>query len=115
MRIKAHIVHMIWIDGTYDMVAEQEVMKYGRPSGCDFGPVVPVKYAEAFGATGLMIRTADEIAPVLQKAFDTPGPVIVGVHVDYGDNLSFSRWSIPTASISIGSLEENPVLLQRVK
>jgi acetolactate synthase-1/2/3 large subunit len=68
------------------MVATQEVQKYGRKSGCDFGPVDPVKYAEAFGATGLMIRTADEIGPVLKKAFDTPGPVLVGIHVDYSDN-----------------------------
>jgi acetolactate synthase-1/2/3 large subunit len=86
VRLKTNLVHMIWIDGTYDMVAVQEVQKYGRKSGCDFGPVDPVKYAEAFGATGLMIRTADEIVPVLKKAFDTPGPVVVGIHVDYRDN-----------------------------
>jgi acetolactate synthase I/II/III large subunit len=86
VRLKAHVVHMIWIDGTYDMVAEQEILKYGRPSGCDFGPVDPVKYAEAFGATGMMIRTADEIGPTLAKAMATSGPVIIGVHVDYADN-----------------------------
>jgi acetolactate synthase-1/2/3 large subunit len=86
VRLKTNLVHMVWIDGTYDMVAVQEVQKYGRKSGCDFGSVHPVKYAEAFGATGLMIRTADEIIPVLKKAFDTPGPVIVGIHVDYSDN-----------------------------
>ena len=79
-------MHLIWIDGTYDMVATQEVLKYGRSSGTDFGPVDPVKYAEAFGATGMMIRSADEIGPVLKRAFDTPGPVIVGLHVDYRDN-----------------------------
>ena len=28
----------------------------------------------------------DEIAPTLKKAFDTPGPVLVEVHVDYRDN-----------------------------
>jgi LacI family transcriptional regulator len=39
---------MVWIDGTYDMVAVQEVQKYGRKSGCDLGPVDSVKYAEAF-------------------------------------------------------------------
>ncbi|TCL73988.1 acetolactate synthase AlsS [Rhizobium sp. BK251] len=86
VRLKANIVHMVWIDGTYDMVAVQETLKYGRPSGCDFGPVDTVKYAEAFGATGMMIREASEITPVLKKAFDTPGPVIIGVHVDYRDN-----------------------------
>jgi acetolactate synthase I/II/III large subunit len=77
---------MVLIDGTYNMVAVQEIVKYGRPSGIALGPVDPVKYAEAFGAVGLMIRTADEIAPVMKKALDTAGPVIVGVHVDYRDN-----------------------------
>jgi acetolactate synthase I/II/III large subunit len=86
VRLKCNLVHMIWIDGTYDMVAEQEKIKYGRSSGCDLGPVDPVKYAEAFGATGMMIRTPDEIAATLKKAMAIAGPVIVGVHVDYSDN-----------------------------
>ncbi|WP_158746926.1 acetolactate synthase AlsS [Acidisphaera sp. L21] len=86
VRLKCNLVHMIWIDGSYDMVAEQEKIKYGRSSGCDLGPVNPVKYAEAFGATGLMIREPDEIAPGLKKAMATVGPVIIGVPVDYSDN-----------------------------
>jgi acetolactate synthase I/II/III large subunit len=86
VRLKANIVHMVWIDGTYDMVATQEKLKYGRSSGTDFGPIDYVKYAEAFGAAGLMINRPDDIAPIMKKAFDTQGPVIVGVHVDYRDN-----------------------------
>jgi acetolactate synthase-1/2/3 large subunit len=88
VRLKANLVHMVWIDGTYDMVATQEKLKYGRTSGIDFGPIDYIKYAEAFGATGLMINTPSDIAPVMKKAFDIPGPVIVGVHVDYRDNHS---------------------------
>jgi acetolactate synthase-1/2/3 large subunit len=86
VRLQSHLVHMIWIDGSYDMVAVQEARKYGRTSGVQFGPVDPVKYADAFGAKGFMIQSPDQIAPVLKKAFDTPGPVLVGVHVDYRDN-----------------------------
>jgi acetolactate synthase I/II/III large subunit len=86
VRLRANLVHLIWIDGHYDMVATQEKLKYGRTSGVDFGPVDYIKYAEAFGATGLVIKSPDDIAPVMKKAFDTPGPVIVGVHVDYSDN-----------------------------
>jgi acetolactate synthase-1/2/3 large subunit len=33
VRLKANLVHMVWIDGTYDMVATQEKLKYGRSSG----------------------------------------------------------------------------------
>jgi acetolactate synthase I/II/III large subunit len=32
VRLKANIVQLVWIDGTYDMVATQEVIKYGRKS-----------------------------------------------------------------------------------
>jgi acetolactate synthase-1/2/3 large subunit len=65
----------------------QEMLRYGRKSGVDFGPVDLVKYAEAFGATGLMIRSPEEITPVLKRALDhRGGPVLIGVHVGYRDN-----------------------------
>jgi acetolactate synthase I/II/III large subunit len=87
VRLHAHIVHMIWIDGSYDMVAAQEQIKYNRTSGVKLGPVDIVKYAEAFGATGFQIQYPDEIGPTLHKAFDTPGPVLIGVNVDYRDSV----------------------------
>lgn len=77
---------MIWIDGSYDMVGTQEEIKYNRRSGVNFGPVDVVKYAEAFGATGLQINHPNQIASILREAFDLPGPVLVGVHVDYREN-----------------------------
>jgi len=86
VRLKLNLVHMIWIDGTYDMVAVQERAKYKRTSGVDFGPVDVVKYAEAFGAKGLFINSPDEIGQQLRKAFETPGPVLIGINVDYRDN-----------------------------
>jgi len=86
VRLKLNLVHMIWIDGTYDMVAVQERAKYKRTSGVDFGPVDVVKYAEAFGAKGLFINSPDEIGQQLRKAFEMPGPVLIGINVDYRDN-----------------------------
>jgi len=87
VRLKQNIVHMVWIDGSYDMVGVQEKAKYGRTSGVDFGPVDVIKYAEAFGATGLMIRSPEETTPVLKRALDYhQDPVLIGVHVDYRDN-----------------------------
>ena len=63
------------------------MQKYGRPSGIDFGPVDVVKYAEAFGAKGMMIRAPEEITAVLKRALDYGnGPVLIGLHVDYSDN-----------------------------
>jgi acetolactate synthase-1/2/3 large subunit len=86
VRLKINLVHMIWIDGTYDMVAVQEQSKYMRTSGVDFGPVDIVKYAEAFGAVGIMIDAPDQIGPTLKRAFEMSGPVLIGIRVDYRDN-----------------------------
>ena len=86
VRLKLNVVHMIWIDGGYNMVAVQEEAKYKRTAGVDFGPVDVVKYAEAFGARGLMIGSPDQIAPMLRQAFETAGPVLMGIRVDYSDN-----------------------------
>jgi acetolactate synthase-1/2/3 large subunit len=89
VRLKCNLVHMVWIDGAYDMVAFQEIAKYKRTSGTQFGPVDVVRFAQAFGAQGLMIETPDEITSTLKKALEMQGPVIVGVPVDYRDNHNF--------------------------
>jgi acetolactate synthase I/II/III large subunit len=87
VRLKSHLVQLIWIDGSYDMVGSQEQIKYNRRSGVDFGPVDVVRFAEAFGATGLRIDHPNQIATMLREAFDLPGPVLVGAHVDYKQNV----------------------------
>lgn len=53
---------------TYDMVAFQQMMKYGRTSATEFGDVDLVKYAESFGALGLRVNTPDELEEVLKEA-----------------------------------------------
>ncbi len=88
VRVGADLTHLVWRDGTYDMVAFQERLKYGRTSGVDFGPIDTVRFAESFGATGMRATCADELPAVLRRALDTPGPVVVDVPVDYGDNES---------------------------
>jgi acetolactate synthase-1/2/3 large subunit len=69
VRLKLNLVHMVWIDGTYDMVAVQEQPKYKRTSGADFGPVDVVKYAEAFGAIGFMVDAPDQSGQRSKKHF----------------------------------------------
>jgi acetolactate synthase-1/2/3 large subunit len=97
VRLKSNLVHLVWIDGHYDMVGFQEVAKYGRTSGVDFGPVDVVRFAEAFGAKGLRIETPDQISSTIKKALTMQGPVIVGVPVDYRDNHQFMEIVHPGA------------------
>jgi acetolactate synthase I/II/III large subunit len=86
VRLKSNLVHLVWIDGFYDMVGIQEMAKFGRLSGVTLGPVDVVRFAEAFGAKGLKIEGPEEISSTLKKALAMQGPVIVGVPVDYRDN-----------------------------
>jgi acetolactate synthase-1/2/3 large subunit len=97
VRLKCNLVHLVWIDGAYDMVRFQQIAKYGRDAAVEFGPVDIVKFAEAFGAHGLMIPTPDQIAPTLKKAFEMQGPVLIGVNVDYRDNHKLMEMVHPDA------------------
>jgi acetolactate synthase I/II/III large subunit len=89
VRLKCNLVHMVWIDHSYDMVRFQEIAKYGRASGVDFGPVDVLRFTEAFGAKGLKIETPDQISFTIKKALEMQGQVIIGVEVDYRDNYRF--------------------------
>jgi len=95
VRLKCNLVHLVWIDGAYDMVRFQEMAKYGRDSGVEFGPVDIVRFAEAFGAQGLSIESPDQIAPTFKKALEMQGPVLIGVPVDYRDNYKLMEMVYP--------------------
>nr|WP_307443773.1 acetolactate synthase AlsS [Bacillus atrophaeus] len=95
VRLKTPIVHLVWNDSTYDMVAFQQMKKYNRKSGVDFGNVDIVKYAESFGATGLRVESPDQLSAVLQKGLNTDGPVIIDIPVDYSDNVHLASDMMP--------------------
>ena len=97
VRLKCDLVHLVWIDGAYDMVRFQQIAKYGRSSCVEFGPVDVVKFAEAFGAKGFMIESPDQISTVLKNALEMQGPVVVGVPVDYRDNRQLMEMVHPSA------------------
>ncbi|QHM77590.1 Acetolactate synthase, catabolic [Mixta theicola] len=86
VRLGANVLHIIWVDNAYNMVAIQEEQKYQRLSGVNFGPIDFKAYAEAFGAAGFAVESADRLEPVLRQAMDVQGPAVVAVPVDYADN-----------------------------
>jgi acetolactate synthase I/II/III large subunit len=99
VRLGCNLVHVIWRDGSYNMVGFQEEMKYGRRSGTDFGPIDTVRFAEATGARGFAVERADDFLPVLRKAMEMPGPVLIDVAVDYTHNKALGEQVLPQALI----------------
>ena len=95
VRLKQKIIHLIWNDGSYNMVEFQEEMKYDRSSGVHFGPVDFVKYAEAFGAKGLRATSKAELETAIQEGLATEGPVIIDIPIDYSDNKELGKTILP--------------------
>jgi acetolactate synthase-1/2/3 large subunit len=61
----------------------QEIIYNGRFCAIDFGPSPDfVKLADAYGCVGIRATRPAEVVPALEKAFSTPGPVVVDVWVD---------------------------------
>ena len=90
VRNRLSLVHVVMNDSSYDMVAFQEVMKYGRTSGTELGSYDVVKFAEAFGAAGLRVKSEADLPSVLATAFATPGVVVVDTPVNYDHNVDLA-------------------------
>ena len=86
VRLKSNIVHVIWVDNMYNMVEIQEMQKYKRRSGVEFGAIDFKAYAEAFGAKGYAVQSADDLGATLRAAMEVEGPAVVAIPVDYSDN-----------------------------
>ncbi|MBI3629803.1 MAG: biosynthetic-type acetolactate synthase large subunit, partial [Candidatus Rokubacteria bacterium] len=71
-------------NGGHGMVRQwQEIIYNGRFCAIDFaGSPDFVKLADAYGCAGIRATTPEEVVPALEKAFSTPGPVVVDVLVE---------------------------------
>ncbi len=71
-------------NGGHGMVRQwQEIIYNGRFCAIDFaGSPDFVKLADAYGCAGIRATKPPEVVPALEKAFSTPGPVVVDVWVE---------------------------------
>lgn len=86
VRLKLPIVHVIWRDGTYNLIQQLQQRDYGRTFGSSFGDPDFVKLGEAFGAAAFRINDPGQIIPTLKKALAGNGPALIELPIDYRDN-----------------------------
>ncbi|MEK7649096.1 MAG: acetolactate synthase AlsS [Patescibacteria group bacterium] len=91
VRLKAPIVHVVWRDGSYNLVKIQQLEAYGKGFAVEFGNPDIVAFAKSFGARAYRITKPSQIAPTLKKALRERKPTIIDMPVDYRDNLSLLR------------------------
>ncbi|HYZ69197.1 MAG TPA: acetolactate synthase AlsS [Mycobacterium sp.] len=87
-RLGLSFTHVIMRDNSYDMVAFQESLKYGRTSGVSLGDYDITQYAGAFGATGIRVNSIDEFENAFKQSLSDPGITIIDVPVDYTRNTA---------------------------
>jgi acetolactate synthase I/II/III large subunit len=85
-RLGLCFTHVIMRDNTYNMVAFQEELKYGRTSGVQLGDYDIVHYAAAFGAKGVRVSSLTEFEDAFTRSLAEPGVTIIDVLVDYSRN-----------------------------
>ncbi len=90
-RLKLSLVALIMNDGEYGMISWKQIRYFGRKSGVAFSNPDFIKFSEAFGARGIEVRGAEELAPALREALASSMPAIVSVPVDYSENLRLTE------------------------
>jgi acetolactate synthase-1/2/3 large subunit len=98
VRHKLNMTVFVFRDGSYNMVAFQQELQFGRTSGVQFGNPDIVQYAESLGCTGMRIDRSEQMELIVRKALDTPGVVIVDMPVDYSKNVELGQHVLPNAS-----------------
>ena len=87
VRLKLPFVHVVWRDGSYNLVKIQQEKLYGRSHGVQFGNPDIVQFAKSFGADAYRITRPNQIATTLRKAIKHHGPVVLDVPMNYKHNL----------------------------
>ena len=81
VRLKANILHIVWVDNAYNMVAMQEEKKYHRVSGVNFGPVDFKGDVLPHVAAGVEVTSSAGLVPTPRTTIDVHGPAVVFVPV----------------------------------
>ena len=86
VRLKLNLVVLILDDSAYGMIRWKQAVDRFPDFGLTFGNPDFVRYAEAYGATGHRVASADHLRPTLDGAFTAGGVHLVAVPIDYSEN-----------------------------
>ncbi len=87
VRLGLNLVVVILNDSAYGMIRWKQAVDDFPDFGLTFGNPDFVRYAEAYGATGSRVSSADMLVPTLEAAFTGGGVHLVDVPIDYSENM----------------------------
>jgi acetolactate synthase-1/2/3 large subunit len=86
IRLKLDLVVLIVEDNAYGMIRWKQSVDQFTDWGMTFGNPDFVKYADAYGAKGRRVESAEGLAPALEAAFSEGGVQLIAVPIDYSEN-----------------------------
>jgi acetolactate synthase-1/2/3 large subunit len=86
-RLGLNLVVLILQDNAYGMIRWKQAVDAFADWGLTFGNPDFVKYAEAYGAKGSRVDSADGLIPALEAAFAGGGVHLIAVPIDYSENI----------------------------
>jgi acetolactate synthase I/II/III large subunit len=86
-RLGLNLVVLILQDNAYGMIRWKQAVDSFADWGLTFGNPDFVKYAEAYGAKGSRVDSADGLIPALETAFVGGGVHVIAVPIDYSENI----------------------------
>ena len=101
-RLGLPFVILVWSDGGYGLIEMHQRRRYGRVAGTRFENPDLVALAHAFGVEGVRVDRAGDFLPVLRKALDAAGPVVIDIPIDYAENdkLGVDLWKLAPQELS---------------
>lgn len=91
VRLKCPITHIVWRDGSYNLVGIQQQEAYKKTFGVRFGNPDIVALAKSFGAAAFRVTKPSQIRSTIKKAITLKRPCVIDVPIDYSKNLSLLK------------------------
>ncbi|MGF1509224.1 MAG: acetolactate synthase large subunit [Myxococcota bacterium] len=91
VRLRQDLVILLLRDEGYGFIRWKQQGMGFEEFGMSFGNPDFVKYAEAYGATGIRVTESLGLSEALRRAFEVKGPVLIDCPIDYSDNALLSQ------------------------
>ena len=86
VRLKLNIIVLVLNDNSYGMIRWKQANMGFADWGLSYGNPDFVKYAEAYGATGHRVTSAEMLPGLLEQCLNAKGVQLIECPIDYSDN-----------------------------
>lgn len=90
-RLNNNIVVMVWEDNAYGLIAWKQWAQFGKHTDLSFSNPNWEQLAAAFGWSSHMVNNSADLQGELENAFNTEGPSLVVVPIDYRENQKLTE------------------------